>query len=256
MLQSRQLFDWLTGPLARQKNPYRVEYVSLVRVLSASPLLLLLVELDMQCVHHCAWGTHPSAHWPPRPFSPSAPVPTLPSDTTKGKQLLYAALQDTTAVLSMALWRVIHTLFILLVCIASPRIVPSPKKDTNGIDSLNLSVPESHITTLNQTSSSNLSWSAQYASTKPVKINTSLIPAGNVYNLTNLRLATPRVQCNGASYGPGLNIDSCIQAWGLLPISTTRRPFGKRTLGTFDVPLPFRTLSSEYDLYSTRCHRS
>lgn len=186
----------------------------------------------------------------------TSPDYKAPFDTTNGRQPLYALLQDTTAVLSMALWRAIHTLFMLLVCIASPRIVPSPEKVTNGIESLNPSLPESHITTLNHFSSSNLSWSAQSASTKPVKIYTSLISAGNVYNLTNLHLAIPRYQCNGSIFGMDLNIASCVGAWGLIPISTTRRTFGKRALGTFDVPLPLRLLSSEYDLYSMRCHRS
>ena len=156
----------------------------------------------------------------------------------------------------MALWLVIHTLFMLLVCIASPTIVLSPEKGTNGIDSLNLSVPESHVTTLNQSSSSKFSWSAQNASTKPVRINTSLIPAGNVHNSTNLHLATSRVQCNGSTYGLGLHIASCIQAWGLIPMSSVRRTFGERTRGTFDVPLPLRLFSSEYNPYSTRRHRS
>ena len=155
----------------------------------------------------------------------------------------------------MALGLVIHTLFMLLVCIASPRIVQSPEKGTNGIDSLNLSVPESHVTTLNQSSSSESSWSAQHASDKPVKINTSLIPAGNVHNLTNLRLATSRVQCDGSTYGHGLHIASCVQAWGLIPMTSVRRTFGERTLGTFDVPLPLRLFSSEYNPNSTRRHR-
>ena len=156
----------------------------------------------------------------------------------------------------MALWLVIHTLFMLLVCIASPRIVPSPEKGIKGIDSLNLSVPESHVTTLNQNSSLEPSWSAQHASTKPVNINTSLIPAGNVHNFTNLNLATSRVQCDGSTYGQGLHVASCIDAWGLIPITTTRRTFGERTLGTFEVPLPLRLFSGEYNPYSTRCHRS
>ena len=156
----------------------------------------------------------------------------------------------------MALWLVIHTLFILLVCIASPRIITSPEKGTNGIDAVNLSVPESHVTTLNQSSSSDSSWSPQHASNKPVKINTSLIPAGNVHNLTNLQLATSRVECNGSTYGLGLPIASCLDAWGLIPITTTRRTFGERTLGTFDVPLPLRLFSGEYNPYSMRCHRS
>ena len=156
----------------------------------------------------------------------------------------------------MALRLVIHTLFMLLVCIASPRIVTSPQKGTNGIDSLNLSVPESHVTTLNQSTSSGSFWSAQHASNKPVKIDTSLIPAGNVHNLTNLHLATPRIQCDGSAYGLGLQIASCIDAWGLIPTDTIRRTFGKRTLGTFDVPLPLRLFSSEYNPYTTCCCRS
>ena len=157
---------------------------------------------------------------------------------------------------SMALWLVIHTLFTLLVCIASPRIVPSPKKGANGLGSLNLSVPESRVTILNQSSSSESSWSAQHASTKPFKINTSLIATGNVNNLTNLHLATSRVQCDGSTYGLGLHIASCVQAWGLIPQSSARRTFGERTLGTFEVPLPLRLFSSEYNPYSTHRHRS
>ena len=155
----------------------------------------------------------------------------------------------------MALRLVIHTLFMLLGCIASPRIVTSPQKGTNGIDSPNLSVFESHVTTLNQSPSSGSSWSAPHASTKPVKIDTSLIPAGNVHNLTNFHLATPRTQCDGA-YGLGLHFASCLDAWGLIPTNTIHRTFGMRTLGTFDVPLPLRLFSSEYNPYSTRCYKS
>ena len=151
----------------------------------------------------------------------------------------------------MASWVVPQNLFILLVCIASSRVVPPPEQGINNSNSLDLPVPEGDITTSKRSSSFDLSWPAPYAPTTPVKINTSLTLAENVYNLTNLHIAAPRIQCDASTCGRGLNIASCQEAWELLPTSTTRRTFGQRTEGDFDVPLPFRVLRREYD--HTRC---
>ena len=146
----------------------------------------------------------------------------------------------------MALWLVPHSLIILLICLASSIVVPSPEQVTKYSDTVDLSVPESETTPFKRTSSMDLSWPASYAPTAPVKINTSLTPAETVHNLTYIHLAAPRIQCDGSKYGRGLNIASCQETWELLPTSTTRRTIGQRG-GNFDVPLPFRVLSREYD---------
>ncbi len=151
----------------------------------------------------------------------------------------------------MALWLVYRSLLISLVCIASSSLILSPEQDFNDSNPLDLSALDSDVKNLKRASSLDLSWPAPYVQTAPVKINTSLTPAENVHNLTNLHLAAPRVQCDASTYGRGLNIASCQEAWELLPTSTTRRTFGQRTEGDFNVPLPFRVLSCEYD--HTRC---
>ena len=148
-------------------------------------------------------------------------------------------------------WLVYHSLLISLVCIASSSLILSPEQDNNDSNSLDLSAIENDVKIFKRASSLDLSWPAPFVPTAPVKINTSLTTAEDIYNLTNLHLAAPRIQCDASTYGRGLNIASCQEAWELLPTSTTRRTCGQRTEGDFDVPLPFKVLSREY--HHTRC---
>ena len=85
------------------------------------------------------------------------------------------------------------------------------------------------------------------SSNAAIKANTSLTPVENVHNLTHPHLAAPRIKCDASTYGHGLNVASCQEVWEIFPTSTTRRTIGERTDGNFDIPLPFRVLSSEYD---------
>lgn len=135
----------------------------------------------------------------------------------------------------MASWLLPYNLFIALISIASSSVVPSPERD---------------ITDFKGTTSLDLSWPAPYAPPEPVKINTSLTPSEVALNGT-LHLAAPRIHCDASTYGQGLNIASCREAWELLPISTARRTVGRRTEGSFDIPLPFRVLSREFE--RTQC---
>lgn len=160
----------------------------------------------------------------------------------KGDQPLHLAL----IVLAMASWLVSVNLFILLVCIASSSVSSSLGQGTNDSVLLNVSLPESTVTTLKKASPLNLSWPASHPPPAAAKINTSLATAANVQNLTNSHLAAPRVKCDAATYGHSLNITSCRDAWELLPTSSIRRTVGQRERGNFDIPLPFRVLSREY----------
>lgn len=145
----------------------------------------------------------------------------------------------------MASWLVPHKLFTWFVCIASSSVVTSSEQGTNENISLDLFIPEGDITTLKRPSSLTLSWPATYAPTALVNINMSLTPVEDAYNLTNIHLAAPRIQCDASTYGRGLNIASCQEVWELLPTSLTRRTIGQRTEGNFDIPLPFRVLSHD-----------
>ena len=44
-------------------------------------------------------------------------------------------------------------------------------------------------------------------------------------------------------YGSGLNDESCIDAWGFIPIDMRLMLFGARSRGHYDVQLPYRFLS-------------
>ena len=145
----------------------------------------------------------------------------------------------------MASWLVLHKLFTSFVCLASSSVVTSSEQGTNDSSSLDLLVPEGDITTSQRPSSLNLSWPATHVPTAPVNINISLTPAEDAYDLTNIHLAAPRIQCDASTYGGGLNIASCQEVWELLPTSLTRRTIGQRTEGHFDIPLPFRVLSHD-----------
>lgn len=147
----------------------------------------------------------------------------------------------------MASWLVAHIYFVLLVSIGSAGVELSPEQGPNDSNSLDLSTPQNEVAAFDRTSSWDLSWPAHYAPTAPVETNASLKASGTVSKLGNLHLAAPRVHCNASTYGSGLNIASCQEVWELLPTSTTRRTFGQRTEGIFDVPLPFRILSRECD---------
>lgn len=183
------------------------------------------------------------------PFSnqgiPLNASPNVTSCYKKRNQPLHLVHLDARAVLSMALRLLLHKLFIMFVCIASSRVVTYPEKVTNDSSSLDLSVPEGDITTSRRTSSPNLSWPATYAPAAPVKINISLSPAETTYDVNNIHLAAPRIQCDASTYGRDLNIASCQEAWELLPTTTTPRTIGQRTEGNFDIPLPFRVLSHD-----------
>ena len=144
----------------------------------------------------------------------------------------------------MASWLISHKLVILLVCITSSSVVSIPTNDNNPLES---SVPGSDITKSKETPSLDLSWPAPYDPTTPVNLNTSQIQNGSVYNLTHPHLASPRVQCDALIYGHGLRVASCQEAYELLPRSMDRISVGPRSLRPFDIPLPFRFLSREYD---------
>ena len=145
----------------------------------------------------------------------------------------------------MASWHLPHNLLIIYVCMVLSSVIISPEQGTNDRSSLDLSVPDSDVTTFQKPSSLDLSWPAPYAPTALAKNNSSLTLIGKPFNVTNPHLAAPRIQCDASTYGRGLNIASCQEVWELLPTSTTRRIFGQRTEGSFDVPLPFRVLSHD-----------
>ena len=165
--------------------------------------------------------------------------------------LLLDLCPDASVVFSMASWLGPHHLFIWLACMASSSVIPFPEQGTNQSASPGPHGPESDTTTLKRTSILDLPWPVPSAQSAPAKDNTSSTPAGNVYNLTSLHLAAPRIQCDASTYGRLLNIASCQEAWELLPTSTTRRTVGQRAEGNFDIPLPFRVLSRKYD--QTQC---
>ncbi|KAL8727530.1 MAG: hypothetical protein Q9181_005678 [Wetmoreana brouardii] len=53
------------------------------------------------------------------------------------------------------------------------------------------------------------------------------------------------VQCNGVAYGRDLNIASCREAQGLIPISDKPLKFGQRGRMGLDVQTPWRWISSD-----------
>ena len=143
----------------------------------------------------------------------------------------------------MAWWLLLQNLFLLVTCVSASRFLSFLERGTNRRHSLELSFSESNITTVKKASSLDFPWPTPYVPPAPVENNISLTPAVNAQNVTNLQ-AAPTIKCTSA-YGEGLNVASCQEAWELLPTSTTRRTFGPRTEGDFDVALPFRVLSSE-----------
>lgn len=175
-----------------------------------------------------------------------SPTPMIFSCYKKGIRPLHLVLLGASAVLSMAWWLALHSVFILFICMASSGVVSPTEQGSNHSNSLALSIPKSDATSFERTSPSDLSWPASYAPTTLFKNDRSLATAENAYNLTIIPLAAPRIQC-ASTYGSGLNIASCQEAWELLPTSSTRRTFGQRAEGNFDVPLPFRVLSRQYD---------
>lgn len=194
-----------------------------------------VIECNRFSVHICSLGASPDA---------------VSCHNTEN-QLPNFVLLNASAARSMASWLVLHNLFVLSIWIASSSMVTSPEQGTNDSNALDLPPHMSDVTTLNKSSSLDYSWPATYAPTESAKINSSLTTAENAYNVTSHHLVAPRVQCKASTYGRGLNIASCQEAWELLPTSTTRRTIGQRTKGNFDIPLPFRVLSREYD--HTQC---
>lgn len=118
---------------------------------------------------------------------------------------------------------------VLLLDLQISSAVLSPKQGADDCDSLKPLFHQKDFTTFKRSSSSNLSWLAPYAPTAPVKIKISLAASESVLNLTNVHFAAPRISCDASTYGWGLNVASCQEAWELLPISTTRRTVRQRT---------------------------
>lgn len=59
-------------------------------------------------------------------------------------------------------------------------------------------------------------------------------------------LATTKPRCVGGRFGYELNLQSCIEAWRSISADDqTRFTFGARTMGHFEVPLPYRVLSPD-----------
>lgn len=147
----------------------------------------------------------------------------------------------------MASWIVSVNLFTVLVCIASSSVILSPEQGSNhSSKSLQVTVP-GDITSRREHRHWNLSSNA------PIKANTSLMPAEDIYNSSHPNLVASRVKCAASTYGYGLNVTSCQEAWALVPMSTIRITIGLRTDGYFNIPLPFRVLSREYDYSSVLC---
>lgn len=146
----------------------------------------------------------------------------------------------------MASWIVSVNLCTFLVCIASSRVILSPEQGPSHSKSLQVAVP-GDITTPRGHRHLDLSSNA------PIKANNSVMPAENIYNSSHPNLAASGIKCAASTYGYGLNVASCQEAWALVPTSTMRVTIGLRTDGYFDIPLPFRVLSREYDLGSVLC---
>lgn len=145
----------------------------------------------------------------------------------------------------MASWLVAHNLFILFVCVVSSSVVPSWEQRTS--DSKLLEQPvANNIAKSKRTALTDLSLPDPHTDT-PIKSNTSLTSVEDVSNSTHLNLKAPRVECDSSLYGQRLNVVSCLEAYGLLPTGSARQTVGKRGKGSFDIPLPFRVISSECD---------
>ena len=131
----------------------------------------------------------------------------------------------------MASWLVAYSLFVLFVCIVSSSVVPFSEQGTGIADTIakskrtpstDLALPDTHTNT-------------------PV---------------TQLNLTAPRVECDSTLYGLRLNVASCQEAWELLPKGSAPQIVGKRELGKFDIPLPFRVISGECDRTASSAIRS
>ena len=136
----------------------------------------------------------------------------------------------------MASWLVAHNLFILFVCIVSSSVVPSSEQGTSVAD---------NIAKSKRNPSTELSLPGPYST--PIKVNTSQTSTENVSDSSHLNLAAPRVQCDSSLYGQRLNVASCQEAWELLPTGSARLIVGERRKGKFDISLPFRVVSREYN---------
>ena len=146
----------------------------------------------------------------------------------------------------MASWIVSVNLFTFLVCIASSSVILSPEQGPNHSKSMQKAF-SGDITTRREHRHLDLSSNA------PIKANTSLVLAEDIYNSSHPNVAASGIKCAASTYGSGLNVTSCQEAWALVPTSTTRVTIGLRTDGYFDIPLPFRVLSREYEYGSVLC---
>lgn len=164
---------------------------------------------------------------------------------TENPPLLLLLSSDASALLLMASWLVAHNLLILFVCIISSNVLPFSEQGTS--DSRRREQPVAdNIAKSKRALSTDLFLPDPRKSTS-IKVNTSLTSTDNASNSTRLNLAAPKVECDSSLYGQRLNVASCQEAWGLLPIGRTLRTVGKREKGKFDIPLPFRVMSGEYD---------
>jgi len=140
----------------------------------------------------------------------------------------------------------IHLLLvgILFLSMASSSVLQRPQ-NTNG------NIPPDNITTVPVPPSLDLSWSRTAHTSRTANFYNSLLSTnsdvapdpGGEYSLQ-----TAAVKCDGSTYGFNLNRDSCKEAWDLLPKSTSRRFFGKRAEGHFNVPLPFRVPGCKHEV--------
>ena len=146
----------------------------------------------------------------------------------------------------MASWLVAHHLFILFVCVISSSVVRFSKQGAGDSKLLEQSVAD-NIAKSKRTPSTGLSLPYSHTKDTPIEFNTSLTPVESPSNSTYLSLAAPRVQCDSSRYGQRLNVTSCVEAWGLLPTGIARQTVGERGKGNFDILLPFRVISREYD---------
>jgi hypothetical protein len=133
---------------------------------------------------------------------------------------------------------------------ASSSVLERPEKsnDTNHVD---MALSSDNITTLPVNPSLDLSWplsspSAQTANFSNSSLSTFSGVTPDPSGVPSLNTAVTK--CDGSVYGFDLNAASCQEAWNLLPKSTNRRTFGKRSEGHFNVPLPFRILSCKYHM--------
>ena len=72
-------------------------------------------------------------------------------------------------------------------------------------------------------------------------------PPSLLSNPYSPNLTTVTIQCDGATYGDDLNLNSCVDAFEQIPHYVNELTWGPRTQGQWNVNLPWRIYSCMYD---------